>query len=304
MGSFCSVSINQKEFIKGPVRTRFSLDDAPKSIRKQTDIKRDLRKISLPLIGYKDIRSRNIPLLELLSFDNQKLLSELYEYLPQYPMRMTNLSYKVLHPKGTILHSIEYMEHEKYPFGSIWKKESFGKTWTEVGNRTATHTHDLMLQHILKRVLIKDIRIYDSQEILPMSVYVECTDIDGNTHTIYPTDTLENSNQAYLISVNIEETMYLDQMETRINRIFDSMRTPKENTRIKKQPASTIDHETIVLENDSEQPVEKEEEVGEKEEVGDKEEVDEKEEVGEKDYQNKTNVSVSDLLDIFESGSN
>lgn len=255
MGSLCSVSVTQKEIIKGPVRTRFSLDDAPESIEKRTDIKGDTGKISLPLIGYKNIRARNIPLLDLLRVDNNKLLSELYEYLPQYPLRMTNLSYKVLHPKGTVLHSIEYTEHKKYTFGSIWKKETFGKTWTEVGNRTASYTYDPMLRHVLNRVMIKDIRIYDSQTILPMSVYVECTDIDGNIHTIYPANTLENSNQVYLLSMNIKETMYLDQMESRVNMIFDSMRTPKENIRIKKEPG-TILHETFVLDDD-EEPAEK-----------------------------------------------
>ena len=250
MGSICSTTVTQKEIIKGPVRTRFSLDDAPDSIKKRTDLTGDLGKISLPLIGYKNIRARNIPILELLRVNNNKLLSELYEYLPQYPMRMTNLSYKVLHPKGTVLHSIEYTENKKYPFGALWKKESFGKTWTEVGNCTANYTYDPMMRHVLKRVLIKDIRIYDSQAILPMSVYVECTDTDDNLHTIYPADTLQNSNQVYLVSLNIKEKMYLDQMERRINMIFDTMRTPKENIRIKKEP-DIVDHETIVLDDDS-----------------------------------------------------
>jgi len=343
MGSLCSVSITQKEIIKGPVRTRFSLDDAPETIEKRTEIKGDGGKFSLPLIGYKNIRSRNIPLLELLRVDNKKLLSELYEYLPQYPMRMTNLSYKVLHPKGTVLHSIEYTEHKKYSFGSLWKKESFGKTWTEVGHRTASYTYDPMLRHVLKRVLIKDIRIYDSQTILPMSVYVECTDIDGNVHTIYPANTLENSNQVYLLTMNIKETMYLDQMESRVNRIFDSMRTPKENIRIKKESGTngTNDHETIVLDDATEEPVAKsdkkkiieEEEDVEKENVGENvEEVDveetveednveeavedetdedetdedeevgqvEREDVGENNDEEKSSVSVSQLLDIFE----
>lgn len=318
MGSACSTDITQKEIIKGPVRTRFSLDDAPESIEKRTEIKRDIGKISLPLVGYKNIRSRNIPLLDLLRTDNNKLLSELYEYLPQYPMRMTNLSYKVSHPNGTIIHSMEYIEDTKYSFGSLWKKETFGKTWTEVGHHTACYTYDPMLKHVLKRVLIKDIRIYDSQEILPMSVYVECTDIDGNTHTLYPANTLENSNQVYLLSININETMYLDQMENRINRIFDSMRTPKENIHIKKEPG-TNDYETIVLVDPTEKSdkkksieenVEKDNDgkeiVGENVERDNNEEVEKAvedetgEDIGKNNDEETPSVSVSQLLDMFE----
>jgi hypothetical protein len=258
MGLCASTLESHPEFVRGPIRTRFSLDDAPDDIPRSLNVTHTKSEVStnyvLPLIGYTSIVDRKVPMLHLLRFDNTKLLTELFEYLPQYPMRTRDLKYTISHPNGTVLHMIEYTEHKQSPFGVLWKKECFGKTWTEVGTRTASYTYDPLLRDVLKRVCVQNIRIYDSHAIIPVSVYVKIEDTDGNIHTISPSYKNDRSetDHVYLITLKLEETMYMDEMEERVNSIYRSLN--RNDVTIKKERGGTVlvekDEEVVDLTQD------------------------------------------------------
>jgi hypothetical protein len=277
MGLCASTLESHPEFVRGPIRTRFSLDDAPDDIPRSLNVTHTKSEVStnyvLPLIGYTSIVDRKVPMLHLLRFDNTKLLTELFEYLPQYPMRTRDLKYTISHPNGTVLHMIEYTEHKQSPFGVLWKKECFGKTWTEVGTRTASYTYDPLLRDVLKRVCVQNIRIYDSHAIIPVSVYVKIEDTDGNIHTISPSYKNDRSetDHVYLITLKLEETMYMDEMEERVNSIYRSLN--RNDVTIKKERGGTVlvekDEEVV----DLTQHIQDEVEVEGKEGSGEDEEV-------------------------------
>lgn len=198
-------SIQTSDTTKGPIRSRFSLDNAPDTIPKTAS------KAKFPLIGYKCVRDRNLRLSCLTQPDFKMLLTELYEYLPQYPTYLVDLQYFVRHPNKTVLYTLK---HNYYAIPK-WKREVFGNIWTETGDFTAKYTFDPLLYTYLNNVIIENIRIYDSYPIVPNSVYLELEDTKGNIHTILP----KTTGNVYKVYLNINETMFLDEMEKKIQGI-------------------------------------------------------------------------------------
>jgi hypothetical protein len=240
MGNCCA----SPEEKKGPIRSRFSLDHAPTDLPKTAIFNETY---TFHLSGYKHIQERNINLLGLLSFHNTRFLSELYEYLPQYHLKTNRIDHKIRHPKKDVLHSIIYEEDKNTSLGTIWKKEEYGNTWTQYGMRTADHTYDPLLKHILQKLVIVDLLIYDSGPYLRNSVYIKARDTQGNIHTIFPYSTSNGIDHSYKLDLYVNETMYLDQLDDLRKELRESLykgsrgfKYPVENIIIKKEPITTI----------------------------------------------------------------
>lgn len=221
------------EVKKGPIRSRFSLDHAPGNIPKTLIVKNQ----TLPLIGYKDISNRKIAIKKLLRFDNSQLLTELYEYLPQYHMSLSHLVTHIVHPKGSTLYHISYDENDAKQ-GDLWKKEQYGRTWTETGSRTASYTYDPVLNYFLENIHITNLRIYDAKSIILSSVFVEAEDSDGNIHRFLPYS-VGPAEYAYKIAVTVKKAMYLDELEHLEHSLRTHLYKPDTDTDTEDEPTFT-----------------------------------------------------------------
>jgi len=217
MGGFLSQNVEKQ---KGPIRSRFTLDSCPTDVNKEmTYVPSDsTTKYTFPLIGYKDLRERDIRLEEFFTKENI-LLSELFEYLPQYPLRLISSILQLTHPtEHDTLYYLSYKYDSKN--NSVkWTKETYGTTWPTVIKNSSVYTYDPILKYNIRKLSIRDMFIYDTKTLIPNTVGIVFTDTNGNRHKILPYMSGKMVYQ-YGIFLNIHEDCYLDDIE----KLLDTMR--------------------------------------------------------------------------------
>lgn len=260
MGSFCSVP---EEARRGPIRTRFDLDNAPEDAPKSVDhvaVPPDAptknpretpekKRFRFPLIGHKNILDRNVTLngffptptssnLTHREGEHEKshhltILSDLYEYLPQVELHLVGLTYHARHP--TLRDTLYFLSYRNNPLTQKrrWTKEAYGTTWPTVVRSSAVHTYDPVLKHNVKSIKVTDILIYDAKDYIQGAVYVVVRDTDGNEHAIIPYHAPTIDGHQYGARLDIQQEMYIDEidylltaMRRRLNRASSGIITP------------------------------------------------------------------------------